>query len=129
MGEHLRLTEAFYRSKVYSSWVKESAGFRQQTNEPPPHVPRKNSPSDLTLAKLAEDYSKAIHKKRSGGHRRPIAEIAVKRRLTVERIRALIYQAREKGLLTRQSEGQGKAFGDLTEKAKAVLGKSKGGRK
>ena len=87
-----------------------------EQEEAPAKTPRRGQRgrNKLFYARLARDYTRIA--------KRPVKTLAEKRRLSVERVRAMVYRARELGLLTRRGDGQqGQAGGALTAKAEALL--------
>lgn len=69
---------------------------------------------DRALAALARDYVELCTMTRS-----PKVELAARRNLAQSTIQSYLFRARERGLLT--TEGRGKAGGQLTPKAVAIL--------
>jgi hypothetical protein len=70
---------------------------------------------DEFFAKLAKEYGQ----KTAEGSPRPTADLARLRGLSASRMRALLHEARKRGLLTRTS--QGRSGGGLTDRASAIL--------
>lgn len=75
---------------------------------------------DEDYARLASDYVTAC----KSGSRSPVADVAKYHGLKVTALRAALNRARKRGLLTRQTGGR--AGGQLTARANAVLKGSKG---
>lgn len=71
--------------------------------------------ADERLASTAALYADLY----SSGDQRPYDRLAEELGISVKSAKNRIYQAREKGLLT--SEGQGRAGGQLTSKAREIL--------
>ncbi len=71
--------------------------------------------SDASYAALADAYIKELDK----GEKNPVRTLADSLHLGEKTIRNYLFKARERGLLT--SLGQGKAGGELTDKAKEIL--------
>lgn len=81
-----------------------------------PRRPGRKGHSDLYLSALASRYVR----KTMAGNRRAVAELAAEMHLSVETVRGLLVDARNRELLTRPPAG--KAGGRLTEKALRLLG-------
>jgi hypothetical protein len=80
-----------------------------------PRPERGTGRPDWFFAQLAADYCTAIER----GSRRPVAELAARRRFPVARIRSMLHEARVRGLLTRNRRG---VFGGaLTSRAQEIL--------
>ncbi len=71
--------------------------------------------TDAELAKLAADYLKACE----SGSRSPVADVARVRGMTDMALRTVLYRARKRGLLTKQTTGR--AGGQLTPRARVLL--------
>jgi hypothetical protein len=83
---------------------------------------RQRKYTDLYLARLARDYVKIIQKTKT---RRPVADLARKRKLAESQTRSLIHTARKRGiLLPRGIQGQNRA-GWLSDYAEELLSRPK----
>jgi hypothetical protein len=97
----------------------ERHGFTTRGIEQSPRPGRRGHP-DVFYAELAAAYVEKLAK----GSRRPVADLASgHRHLSAARASELIHRAREKGMLT--PGPQGKAGGELTEKARMLLDQRK----
>jgi hypothetical protein len=77
---------------------------------------------DLFFAKFAADYEKLLR----AGSRKPVAEIAKRRKLPKEKVRAVIHEARKRRLFSKGIQGKG--GGTLTNKAQELLHRKKNRR-
>jgi hypothetical protein len=86
--------------------------------EPPSERKRRGRPgrSDYDYARLASKYVDAIAR----GSRYPVKDLAKSESYSASHVRDAIHTARERGLLTRTA-AKGRAGGELTKKAIAVL--------
>ena len=78
--------------------------------------------SDLEYATLAQEYLDRLRASRS-----PVKDLAEARGMSEVGARAAVHRARNRGLLSRQK--QGRAGGELTPRAKALLRQASGERK
>ena len=90
-----------------------------------PRRPGRKGHDDRFLAQVASVYVGAL----AAGSRRPIADAAERLREVGQhysnaRVRDLVFMARERGFLT-GPPGPGRAGGELTPKAKAILAEAK----
>jgi hypothetical protein len=118
----------FARDALLRSFGKEQLskwrGFETAALEAPRRPGRKGH-DDRFLAQVASVYVGAL----AAGSRRPIADTAERLREVGQhysnaRVRDLVFMARERGFLT-GPPGPGRAGGELTAKAKAVLDEAK----
>ena len=98
-------------------------GFVQQMGFAPPRRRGRPPTPPLFYARLASDYVKALR----GGSRRPVADLAEKRKVKVSVVRDGIRRARTLGLLTGGGTS-GRVGGQLTPGARACLKEGKGRR-
>ena len=78
--------------------------------------PGRRGRPDRFYAELAREYVELLN----GGSQRPTAKLAAARNYSAAHVRDAVHEARERGLLTRPAT-RGRAGGDLTAKAKAML--------
>ena len=116
IGEHRQVGAAF------SQWLGEEQTTVQPTfggqMAPPAQTPKRGRPptrSETFYAKLAQAYAERV----ANGSPRPTADVARRRRLPATKVRDMLHQARQLGLLS--SAGRGRRGGELTPKALAVL--------
>ena len=91
-------------------------------------VPRPRRPSqrgrkprsERAVAEIAQCYAETV----SAGSSRPVAEVALKKRIPEATVRNVIHQARQQGLLSKTL--QGRVGGQLTAKAKKLLRRRRG---
>jgi hypothetical protein len=79
---------------------------------------------EAVYAKAAATYVQAL----ASGDRRPTAAVRRAFGVAPQQARDLVKGARNRGLLTREPRQQGRATGELTEKAQAILGLDANGR-
>ncbi len=80
-----------------------------------PRSERGTGRPDWFFARLAVEYADAV----ATGSRRPVAELAARRHFTPEKIRDMLHEARERGLLSKGRRGV--AGGEPTPRAKELL--------
>ena len=131
LGESARFTRKFlqwYRERLGDTGFLPEHLLGRQGLAPPEKTTirrrgRKGMP-DLFYARIARDYAKAINR----GGRQPITDVAEAKRLPRNKVRDMVHQARERGLLT---DGiPGRPIGQLTQKGMMLLRASqhKGGK-
>ena len=126
IGEHAKFAGEFlaYLQKQYGRTLFESGNVLGRRGFTPPVAParsprgRKGRP-DLFYAQIAAVYAKAL----KSGSRHPVEDVATAFRLRTAHARDMIHQARRRGLLT-PSTRQGRREGQLTSRARALLGMS-----
>jgi hypothetical protein len=118
----MRESAAHLRS-LLKAW-QAAGGFPAQTVEQGfpgvvltdrPRPERGTGRPDLFFAKLASDYADLVAK----DPRRPVAELARRRGFKPAKIRDMLREARERGLLSFSRRGQ--AGGELTARAREIL--------
>lgn len=130
VGEHLQSgSEALALLQQAPGWATMLRGFSSPKKRRRPKGPggRPRRP-DLFYAQLAATYVDAL----SSGHRNPVERVAVIVRQPAGRVRTMLHQARERGLLAGRQ--QGRASGQLTPRARVLIKQArrsgkKGGRK
>ena len=106
-----------------SEWLKE----KWSTSSPRRPVrtkgtrPGRPGYPDLQYAKLADLYVALLR----SGNRKPVLTIARRLRLRPTTVRSRLHEARQRGFLTSAGK-QGVTLGDLTDRARQLLGKDKG---
>lgn len=113
LREHARVL-----SEKLAQWARVAGyaghGFKVPATERP-RPERRTGRSDIFYAKLAWEYVRALAR----DPRRPVALLAHKRKLPKERVRDMLHEARERGLL---SPGhRGRSGGALTTRAMNLL--------
>jgi hypothetical protein len=127
----VKIGEALGFTKQFQAWLWKSQGTEAREAifgsqgilgkhglaAPGSRMGRKPLP-DLELAQAAEAYATAWQ----SGSRRPVADAATALKQSVARTRDLVHESRRRGFLT-QATVQGRPGGDLTDAARAILGK------
>ena len=121
VGAHVRFTRGFMadiRKRWATIYEKGPTSPFAEFLAPraPPRAQRASGWPDRFYAELAAAYVGRLE----AGSRRPIADLARRRKLSAEQIRDAIHTARERGLLTPASV-QGRPGGQLTPTAKQLL--------
>jgi hypothetical protein len=86
-----------------------------------PPSQRRDAVSDVELARLSRDYVAALRRQQPGARLSPVQYLAARYELPLTTVRGRIHLARKRGLLGATLNRQGKAGGQLTPKAEALL--------
>jgi hypothetical protein len=125
----IRIGEHYFERQKFLEWLQDThpgseEAIRDFALEAPPNHKRNTTRRgrkpipDRALLQVAKNYAKKICRR----SRRPIADVARQKSMTKEKVRAMIHQARKRGLLT-GTPGQGRIGGQLTEKAHRLMGR------